>query len=264
MTFVANTKDYSKFHKVTLGTEQYIFDPYQNGIGMWKELTASGKAGKIVTRDLQRKLNELVFGNPDLPNMVERFKYASASEKEILTDVAISWLQLKIKGIKENSTMENVETKNVFMMGRMYFYIYDAKWKDILPVWDRFPLMIPIKNFNNGVLGLNFHFLDSGRRAVVLDELQRSYGSLDKDMKLSITYDDVSRLTGIQHRNKSKISSIESIASMPELKPCVKRYLYSHVRSRLLVIEPHEWAYAIWLPAEEFVYLNKTRKKGVI
>ena len=43
------------------------------------------------------------------------------------------------------------------VIGRMYFFYYDAKNKDKLPQWDRFPLVLPIERYGNGFLGLNLH-----------------------------------------------------------------------------------------------------------
>ena len=37
-----------------------------------------------------------------------------------------------------------------------------------------------------------------------------------------------------------------------EFRPCIKRYLYSHLRSKLLIIEPTEWDTAIMLPLQQF------------
>jgi hypothetical protein len=37
-----------------------------------------------------------------------------------------------------------------------------------------------------------------------------------------------------------------------EFRPCVKRYLYSHIRSRILAVEPEEWDVAMYLPVQQF------------
>jgi hypothetical protein len=42
-------------------------------------------------------------------------------------------------------------------------------------------------------------------------------------------------------------------------KPCIKRYLVSHVKSRFFYIEPTEWEMALFLPIDRFVGANKSR-----
>ena len=44
------------------------------------------------------------------------------------------------------------------MPGKMYFYFYDPKYKAVLPIYDRFPLVIPIEPYPDGFLGLNLHY----------------------------------------------------------------------------------------------------------
>ena len=42
-------------------------------------------------------------------------------------------------------------------------------------------------------------------------------------------------------------------------KPCIKRYLTAHVKSRFFYIEPTEWEMALFLPLDRFVGSNKQR-----
>ena len=39
--------------------------------------------------------------------------------------------------------------KGKSMLGNMYFYSYNPKWKDKLPWYDTFPLVFPIEEYNN-------------------------------------------------------------------------------------------------------------------
>src|SRR4051812_41636100 len=43
--------------------------------------------------------------------------------------------------------------------GEMIFFMYDAKWKDKLPFFDRFPLIFPVEMYPNGFAGMNLHYL---------------------------------------------------------------------------------------------------------
>ena len=44
-------------------------------------------------------------------------------------------------------------------LGHMYMYEYDAKLKDKLPYFDRFPVVIIIERYETGFLGINFHYI---------------------------------------------------------------------------------------------------------
>jgi hypothetical protein len=37
-----------------------------------------------------------------------------------------------------------------------------------------------------------------------------------------------------------------------EFRPCIKRYLTSHIKSKILTIEPEEWDVAVFLPTHLF------------
>lgn len=241
----AKTRDYSLNHKVEYGGEHFVFDPYWSGLGIWKHFdTKRGTPGKIAKRDLQLILNEIVFGDPELPNMMDRFAHADRKERERLKEISESWLQLKVKGIKHQITGRYLKTVNTFDIGHMYFYLYDAKHKATLPVWDKFPLMIPIEMYPNGWLGLNLHFLDSGEKAEILEHMIKAFGYYEGEyLRLNINYRSLRRLEYFE-----------------ELSPCIKHYLTSNIQSRILPVEPHEWAYAIWLPAADMQYNKKKNK----
>ena len=49
-------------------------------------------------------------------------------------------------------------------IGKMYLFQYDAKHKDILPYWDRWPLIFPFDNAKGGFYGINLHYLPPGAR----------------------------------------------------------------------------------------------------
>ena len=42
-------------------------------------------------------------------------------------------------------------------VGQMYMYFYEAKTKDTLPYFDRFPLVFPFAKVKGGFYGLNMH-----------------------------------------------------------------------------------------------------------
>jgi hypothetical protein len=124
-----------------------------------------------------------------------------------------------------------------FGLGKLFFFYYDPKGKATLPYYDRFPLVIPLELYPDGFLGLNLHYLPLSYRIAFLDKLMdyALQGDAGEVMSMRISYDIL---------NASR--------RLKEFKPCVKRYLTSHVQSKLLAVEPNEWQTAVALPVQKF------------
>lgn len=246
-------KRYTDYVVVDYNDKKFIFNPYAQGIGLWHYMSAENKPVKIAEKHLQEELNAKFFGTAELPPILERFLKANKKEKEKLNDIAISWLQLKIKALQSNIQNENIplankENQKVFISGGMYFYVYDAYWKEELPYWDKFPLMILLerkkfKNGNSGFLGLNLHYLPTDLRIKFLQKLlnltSKHYNRHTQTIRLRLTYDFLK----------------ESIA-LKEFRPCVKLYLDKQIKSMILPIQAHEWIFAAGLEVDKF------QKKG--
>jgi hypothetical protein len=136
----------------------------------------------------------------------------------------------------EEKTFGSMPSGNMFM-GNMFMYIYDAKTKKKLPYWDRFPLVIPIYRKNKTFLGMNLHYLPLWERAVLFNRLLAlsSTKSLTPKTRIRATYE-----------------LLNDAAQYKFFKPTVKRYYFSHIKSRVLRIPPDEWDVALFLPAERF------------
>lgn len=236
-------KNYTDYHTIEYPENSgkfYIFNPYVMGQGAWAELTKNNKPGKNVNSQLQKELNRSFFGKAELPNLYERFMRASPEERGKLKDISLSWLTLKIKATKEGYSEETINRKpRQFTEGGMYFYAYDAKHKDTLPMWDMFPLIILLKRSGTGFMGLNLHYLGEEERNVFLEKLisLSKYNKGTDTLLVNISYD---YLNGSQR--------------FKEFKPCIKKYLTSHVMSKILPIESHEWAYAASLSVQQFKF----------
>lgn len=125
----------------------------------------------------------------------------------------------------------------------MVMFFYDAKWKDVLPYWDQFPLVYPIEMYDDGFLGINLHYLPPILRARLMDALYTAaITRKDKIQRLRISYD-----------------ILNSAAKFTPFKPCIKRYLVKHVRSRFFYVEPREWDMALLLPTQRFVGASDTK-----
>lgn len=117
--------------------------------------------------------------------------------------------------------------------GFLYMFAYDPKHKKTLPYYDTFPLVVPFDVQEDSMKGINLHYLPVRMRVVLFDKL-------------------------LEHSiNNSRLSAtwelLGNFARFPEVKPCVKEYLFSHIMSRnLLKINAPDWRLAVHLPVESF------------
>ena len=158
---------------------------------------------------------------------------------------ATVWLQGKISELKKGqisqipSTInrEKFRQMNQFRLGMMYCFYYEPKTKADLPYWDRFPMVLVLERYNDGFLGLNIHYLPVKWRIAFMNKLMR-YAQLTPN-------DDIQRM-------RISYDILNATKKYAEFKPCLKRYLHSHIRSRLLMIQPNEWDVATLLPIQQF------------
>lgn len=153
-----------------------------------------------------------------------------------------------IKRLSDKKIMETGEDRltkkmNMNSIGRMFMFYYDAKGKKELPYWDKFPLIFPIEMYPDGFLGINLHYLPHIARARLMNALYDTINNnkMDGTSKLKIRYKIL--------KNSSKYGLF---------KPCIKKYLFSHVRSRYFFIQPSEWDMALMLPLERFQKASKS------
>ena len=180
-----------------------------------------------------------------MASLLDKFKSEMSSSRIVpRSKEARAWLADKISRTRIPSNRANVlnDAKRISaktFIGRMYFFSYDAKYKDVLPVWDKFPLVIPIEIYSDGFLGLNLHYLDPYSRLALLDRLQ-DFINNDK-------YDDTTRMN-LSYDLLAKSRRYRAF------EPCVKRYLSTHIMSSIIYIEPESWETALFLPVQKMVY----------
>ena len=98
-------------------------------------------------------------------------------------------------------------------------FIYDPKLKKKLPYYDTFPLVLPLENYSDGFLGINFHYLPIPLRVRLLDRVV--------DFSNNTKFDESTRLN----------VSYNAIKSIRLVKPTLKRYLAGKVKSRERIFE---------------------------
>lgn len=151
----------------------------------------------------------------------------------------------KIKDITEGKLLRSRDAlTSQIEIGKMYMFLYDPKMKKELPYYDRFPLVFPISRTPDGFIGINMHYLPYVLRAKLMDLLYNfvSDPKLDDRSRLKISYD-----------------ILRGASTNKYIKPCIKRYLTSNIRSRFINIVPVEWDIALFLPVENFEKATNTR-----
>ena len=119
-----------------------------------------------------------------------------------------------------------------FHVGRLNMFVYDPKYKNKLPYYDVFPLVLPIERYDNGFLGINFHYLPYALRARLLDRLERFTRGSKDDARI--------------------LASYSGLKNVGLVKPTLKRYLSTKVRSRFRRIDSEDFLTALMLPVQRF------------
>ena len=82
------------------------------------------------------------------------------------------WYRNRIRELGTPTQSELIRDGKIagrFHIGRLNMFVYDPKYKNKLPYYDTFPLVLPIERYDNGFLGINFHYLPYALRARLLD-----------------------------------------------------------------------------------------------
>jgi hypothetical protein len=167
----------------------------------------------------------------------------NAAELQSLSRESYQWLIKKIAEIRNPSAIpksigaEDFRKNKRFILGGLYHFYYDPKGKDDMPYYDKFPLVLALEKYNDGFLGLNLHYLPIKYRVAFLGKLMDfAVLNADNDIKrMRVTYD----ILNASRRFK-------------EFRPCIKRYLHGHIKSKILAIQPDEWEVAVFLPTQVF------------
>lgn len=164
---------------------------------------------------------------------------------------AQKWFQNAVRQVRGDKTqpaaerplITSIDRLSPIHIGRMLMFFYDPKWKEILPYYDRFPLIFPVKIRKDGFDGINIHYLPYALRRKLLEALYAHYENkhLSPRKRLELDYE-----------------ILKGSSRMRMFKPCYKRYLWAHVRSRLQVVDPTQWEKVAMLPTERFEKQTKS------
>lgn len=168
----------------------------------------------------------------------------STNKKYQREDIALSrkWFneeiaKLSSKSLPDMSDLRQKKGNLDIVPGKMLFYKYDPKFKDVLPYWDMYPLSILLEATSTHMLGLNLHYLPPKLRVLLMTKLMDTLNNhrLDRTTKMKVSY-----------------QILLSASKYKLFKPCLHKYIINHVKSKINIIRPAQWPMAVMLPVANF------------
>lgn len=193
-------------------------------------------------------------------SLLKKFEGGLAfNEIESYTSKARTWYMNELKNMRVNrpALLRDTETikKSRALPGRMFMFFYDPKHKATLPYYDQFPLILMVDSAKpkKGFYGLNFHYLDYRKRAILLSRLLQ-YSNNKK-------YDESTRL-------KLSYKLLKSASKLAAFKPCFKHYLPGQIQGQIKMVPAEYWETALFFPSEQFKKESKrtvfSKSRGMI
>ena len=89
---------------------------------------------------------------------------------------SVDWYRKNVADLSNRVTaaalMRSGKLNGIPSRGRLNFFFYDPKYKQVLPLYDRFPLVLPLETIPGGFMGMNFHYIRPVQRINLLNNLQ--------------------------------------------------------------------------------------------
>ena len=162
------------------------------------------------------------------------------------------WFNEKVKElISISETPTELLTKwerraNKVQLYRFNMFFYDAKTKKTLPYFDMFPLVFPLRRMGDGFTGINVHYLPPAFR--------EDFFNIYNKFALNDEFDE----TTLYRMTWSKISRFKI------MRPLIRQYSLSNIKSRFLVLNADEVPTALSLPLARLVKPNVRFNRNVI
>lgn len=189
--------------------------------------------------EIEKSFDE-IQENEELKNeLVEKsLEWVNNKFNELKIDLELN-KNKKINQSQSKKLAENISDNfgSSVNIGHIYHYLYFPKTK--LKYYDRFPLTLVLEKYKDGFLGVNFHYLSLEYRFALMSQLWKnvipSKENLDEETMIKVRYRTLKTLGGLDF-----------------YKPCLKRYLYSQLKSQIYHIPATNWINALLLPSERF------------
>lgn len=177
------------------------------------------------------------------PTLVEQFRAQMTAMAPLpnaqKNNKSVKWFQATVRNIPLSRVGATPE------VGKMYTYVYDAKYKKTLPYWDKFPLVVILSVNAEYQLGLNLHYIAPKMRQAFLEKLLAANPSLLNQKTIG-------------PRAKFKINWA-AVKKYPGADKMIKLYIRSRIKGSMVEISPTQWANTIYLPTQQF--LDKEGKR---
>ena len=76
---------------------------------------------------------------------------------------SVEWYRKNVANLSDSITaaklMRSGKLNGIPSKGRLNFFFYDPKYKKVLPLYDRFPLVLPLETIPGGFMGLNRSYI---------------------------------------------------------------------------------------------------------
>lgn len=185
---------------------------------------------KEIYREIKDKINEVrkyVKGDT-LENLK---KNITEEQRRTLARDSLAWFYRQINRNRNQYDKDAFKPIKIPFAGTLIHFVYDAKWKKVLPIWDRFPLLIMLRMDGVYFYGLNIHYLRLDERVVLLGLLKQHKGS-NWQAALPILLES----------ERAKL-----------IADCFRIYLFSQVRSSFVQIDEKYWNNVSFLPTAHWV-----------
>lgn len=134
--------------------------------------------------------------------------------------------------------------KTKIELGSLYMFSYEAI-TETLQYFDKFPLVIPVNEDSDHFWGINLHYAPPLIRAKIFDAIR----DIVEDPHL------------LPVSKRQKIASFTAtLMKQNFIKPLIKCYLKSQVRSRFIHVQFENWEHVLYLPLARF---NNVTEKQV-
>lgn len=184
----------------------------------------------------------------------DEFNHMTDAAIRSKTRGALKWYLSKIRTVRGGEAVVSdnpdfaapVRSNHKPHVGGMFQIWYLAKTREKLPYWDAFPLIIPIEFYSDGFLGINLHYLPIQLRIKMLDKLMK--------------YETQASTGGNGVRTYMKLSypMLKAMKDLPAFNFCLKRYLYTQIKSKVIRIDSSAWREVAFLPTQQFQKQSET------
>lgn len=188
-----------------------------------------------------------------MTSLFEKLESETPEELKRRSLTSLDWFRNNVRDIRirQDQALREGEIVTQLELGKMYMYYYDAKWQDKLPYFDKFPLVVPIRKYPTGFLGLNLHYVAPRYRMILLNEMFEYLNNtnMDESTRFRLTYE-----------------LLRSVSRLKYYRPCLKEYLYGQIRSQFSLVPSRYWELVAMLPMQKFtvnantVYSDSRRK----